>query len=461
MAVKSISRSVTWQLCGKIALEGIAFFTTPIFTRLLSPEEYGFVSLYISWLSIFGLLIGLCINGSIGNARIEYSSSILPKYLSSILTISVISFIIFLFLFVFWGQYLENIIKLKKNLLILLCVHSFSSFILNFEITRLNQLKKVEKATILSLSYSIICITTSLIFVVITKRNQALAKIYGQAMPTIIYGFILLIFIYFKGKKVWSNDYSKFCLSLTLPLIFHQLGHLIFSQSDRLMLQRMLGDDVLGVYSVSFTLCGVLSMIFGALNSSWVPFYYDYKKNNENETIIVHTRRYLKFYTLITIGFLLLSYDVFKIIAPKSYYSGMKIIPLLVISIYFSFLYLFPVNFEFYKLKTKLIPVATFSAALLNIIINYLLIPRYGFIGAAIGTVVSHIILFLFHEIIARFIIKNFEYPWHIYFPGICCVVIFSICSFLLKDLVFIRWGLFFFVSLYLFIDILKNKSLF
>ena len=71
MGSKSISKSVVWQLSGKFALQGIAFFTTPIFTRLLTPADYGYTALYASWLSILSLIIGLQVEGSIGNARLE------------------------------------------------------------------------------------------------------------------------------------------------------------------------------------------------------------------------------------------------------------------------------------------------------------------------------------------------------------------------------------------------------
>lgn len=461
MASTSISKSVFWQLCGKIALEGIAFFTTPIFTRLLSPSDYGFVSLYISWLSIFCLLIGLSVNGSIGNARIKYSGKILPGYLSSILSISVISFVVIIIILIFFGEAFESIIKIKKSFLILLCIHSFSFFVLNFEITRLDQLKKVEKSTILSLSYSIISIVSSVLFVLFFEKNRASAKIYGQAIPTIVYGFVILICIYVRGKKIWDNEYTKYCLALTLPLIFHKVGHLIFSQSDRIMLQRIIGDDILGIYSVSFSLCSVLTMIYGSLNAAWSPFYFDYKKHSANKDILNHSKRYLKFFTLITVGFILLVYDVYKIMAPPAYYEGMHIIPLFVISNYFSFLYLFPVNFEFFNARTKLIPIATFISALLNIIINILLIPSFGLIGAAIGTMSSHIVLFIIHEIVARYIIKSFEYPWHIYIPGVLAVVFVCLSMEFLKELPILRWILFLVDAIYLLLDILKNKSVF
>ena len=461
MSSKSISKSVIWQLGGKFALQGIAFFTTPIFTRLLTPSDYGYTALYSSWLSIFSLLSGLQIGGSIGNARLEYGEKKLPEYLSSIMTVSLSSFIVFFVVSCLFHNHLEKVMGISSCLVILLSVQSFCAFLINFEVTRLDQLKSVEKSTVLSLCQAILVIILSLIFIITTKGSKAEAKIYGQSLPTILFGMVIFFLVYKRGKIIWNSKYIKFCLSLTLPLVVHGIGHLIFSQSDRIMLQKMHGEDLLGIYSVTFNLCAVLSIIYSATNVAWVPFYMDFKKQGKEDEILLHSKRYLKFFTLISVGFVLLSYDVYKIMAPIEYYEGMKIIPLFVLSNFFSFIYLFPVNFEFYKRKTKLIPLATLFASLINIVINFMLIPKYGLVGAAIGTAISHVILFLFHELVARLIIKDFEFPWHIYILSIIIIFFTCVLAVALKNMLGIRWVIFIIVTFYLLKDLFEKKSVF
>ena len=464
MPSKSISKSVLWQLSGKFALQGIAFFTTPIFTRLLTSADYGYAALYASWLSILCLIVGLQVGGSTGNARLEYGEDKLPEYLSSIMTVSLFSFIIILLIAIIFHNWLSNILGIAPHLVVLVVIQSFCAFVINFEVGRLDQLKKVEKSTLLSLLQSVFVITLSLFFVINTKNNKAIAKIYGQAIPVILLGSVIFILVYIRGKSFWNTKYIKFCLSLTLPLIVHGIGHLIFSQSDRIMLQKMHGEDVLGIYSVTFNLCAVLTIIYGATNVSWIPFYFDFKKQNKKEEILAHSRRYLKFYTLISIGFILLSYDVYKIMAPSEYYDGMKIIPLFVLSNFFSFIYLFPVNYEFYEKKTKLIPVATFTAALINIAINWLLIPNYGLLGAAIGTLVAHFLLYVFHEIMACIIGKE-EYEYRrimmFVFPTFVLTII-SVFFFFAQPVIFwLRWLMAILIGIWILKDLLKYRSIF
>jgi O-antigen/teichoic acid export membrane protein len=89
---KSISRVFVWQVAGKFVLQGISFFTAPVFTRLLTPSDYGQVAVYGAWVSLFSLFIGLQTRGSIANAKIKYNDDKIDAYLSSIMVISVISF---------------------------------------------------------------------------------------------------------------------------------------------------------------------------------------------------------------------------------------------------------------------------------------------------------------------------------------------------------------------------------
>ena len=202
MASKSISKSVIWQLTGKFALQGIAFFTAPIFTRLLNPEDYGYTALYSSWCSIFCLIIGLMTHGSIQNARVKYEEKEINSYLSSVLSISVISFsILFIIGFILKTQ-LAKIFSLNENLVVLAIIQSFFAYVINFYLSKLDNFKQVEKSTIISISQSLLIVSISLIAVIFTKGNKAIARIYSASIPTIVYGLIIFAFIYKKGKTI-------------------------------------------------------------------------------------------------------------------------------------------------------------------------------------------------------------------------------------------------------------------
>jgi O-antigen/teichoic acid export membrane protein len=370
---KSITHVLLWQTAGRFILEGIGFFTVPIFTRLLTPSDYGQIAIYTTWVSLCSLMVGFQNYGSIANAKIKYTDDTIDAYLSSIMTISFISFIVLLIISIVANRFFAKILGVRSDLVVLLVIQSFTSFCINFLIKKFLQYRQIERSTLLSLIISISSTTLAIIWVLLASENKYIVKIYANAIPNIIIGSGIAGYIYFKGRKVFEKQYWKYCLSLTLPLILHGASGIVLSQSDRVMLQKMIGESSVGIYSFAYTIALVISVIWTVFNTTWVPFYYEYKKNDLKDLIISRGKNYIQVFSGITMGFMLLAPEVYKILSPEEYWAGIPLIPLIAMAYYFTFLYSFPANFEFYNEKTRLISIGTICAALINIVCNLLL----------------------------------------------------------------------------------------
>ena len=136
--------------------------------------------------------------------------------------------------------------------------------------------------------------------------------------------------------------------------------------------------------------------------------------------------------------------------------------PLFVMSNYFTFMYSFPVNFQFYHKSTVSIAIGTVAAALLNIGLNALWIPLFGLQGAAAATLVAHTGLFLFQEFISAHVLHQaYHYNLKFFLPGICIVGIASILFFMIDDFIWLRWVLGVVLSGVFFYNIYRRRSLF
>jgi O-antigen/teichoic acid export membrane protein len=160
-------------------------------------------------------------------------------------------------------------------------------------------------------------------------------------------------------------------------------------------------------------------------------------------------------------GFILIAPEVYRVMAPQEYWPGISLIPLIALACYFNFLYSFPANYEFYNEKTRLISVGTICAAIINIVCNFIFIPLYAGIGAAIATLISFVFLFAFHEIIARFVVRNYDYKFTLYLKGLFPVIAVSILFYVVQDFWYIRWGLGAILGVYLLRRIIKNRAIF
>lgn len=461
---KSMSTVAFFNILGPIILNGVNFFTIPIFSRMLGTGNYGMYSLYTTWVSIFTIILGLQTYGTIATACAHYNDEKQKEYLSSITTLSFCSFAVFSIISFIFLKLITEVVGMNKFIVMLILLHSFFGFCISIATTYFTFKKDAYKTFVISVITAIIGISLSFIF--ISKINDAkinyMGRIAGSAIPTIVIGLILMIYLLVKGRVFFSKKYWRFCLPLCLPLIFHGLSGVILSQSDRIMLKGLTGSSsVVGIYSLVYVLSSILNIIWIALNNTWLPFYYNYLNQGDTEKIVAKSKSYLKLYTSLTIGFIMLSPEIAKLCSSKEYWTGIKVLPILASAMFVIFLYSFPVNFEFYYRKSIHIAVGTTLAAIFNIILNYVLIPHYGMIGAAVATLLSYILLFGFHQFIcANMIEHKYHYSLRLFIPYCFAVAFACILFYLFENFWIPRWMVGILLGVYLVRNIIKNKSI-
>ncbi|MGL5053243.1 MAG: oligosaccharide flippase family protein [Cetobacterium sp.] len=425
---------------GGLLIQGVNFFTLPIFTRLLSVESFGIVSIYNTWLSILAIFICFQSHGSIGNARINYSEEEFEKYTSNIVLLSSVIFIFWIMIFILFKEKIGVLLNLSVYMIFIMLIQSFFNTIITLKSTIYIFEEKAKQKLIISFLNIIFNVIFSIIFIkYVYEEKTYFGRIIGGAVPTIALGIYFYIDVARKKIPRINLEHWKFCLTLTIPIIFHGLSGVVLGSSDRVMLQKYKGFYETGLYSLVYNFGMIISMIWGALNSAWVPWYYDNMKKENHDSIRNYSKNYLYLFTTLYVGFLMLSPEVLKIMAPEKYWSSIGFLPLIVGGYYFNYLYSFSVNYEFYSKKTKYIAIATTGAAGVNFLLNLYFIPKYGGAGAASTTLISYLAMFLFHEGLVRVkfnysILKKMEY-----LKEIILILIFSSIYYLYLDNLFMR----------------------
>lgn len=224
----------------------------------------------------------------------------------------------------------------------------------------------------------------------------------------------------------------------------------------------MTTNAMVGIYSLAASFGGILVAIWSALNNCWCPFLFEYLRTNQYQKIVNHGKNYLELYTILTIGFMLLAPEVFHVFAATEYWGGTDLIPVFAYNAYFGFLYAFPVNYQFYLKKTKLIAVGTVVAGICNIIMNWFFIQWWHISGAALATMFSSVLLFLFHHFI---VIKTckLEYPFHLKMLAPYAFVVLVIFTIVMTNIFSwpIRWGIGVLIGVWEFYRIVRRKSIF
>lgn len=462
----SANQLAFFNILGPIILNGVNFFTVPIFTRLLGAENYGVISLYTTWAQVLTIIMGIQTCGSIAAARVHIDPKEHDAYYSSVLSLScLVSSVLTVLILVFINP-ISEFLQFNKIIVLLIIAQSFGAYIISFATMKYIHHKQASLNFIVSVVVTLISIALSLLLIMNIDKfeDRYWGRIIGYAVPNVVVGLILGILIFAKGKTGFSKKYWSFCIPLSLPLIFHNLSQILLAQSDRVMLQKLMDDTAaVGIYSFIFNFVHIINIIYSALNNTWVPLYYDHLKLNDMEAVQKRSKNYIVLYTILTMGFMLLAPEVVKIFASEEFWSGTELIPIMTVAYYMVFLYSFPVNFEFYHKKTRIIAVGTCLAAIVNIIANYYMIPIWGIKGASLATMFSYIMLFIFHHIIAKFFVKGQKYHYKLitFVPSMIAVALACAAFYAFIDYWYIRWAIGAALGVYMLLRLYKQKSIF
>lgn len=442
--MKKQNKIAFFNILSTMLLRGISMFTAPLFSRLLGTEGYGVVSLYTVWVGVAAIAFTLQTNGTLVNARIEYPEDQQHKYQSSVMTLSLLFFLLCSGVTIAFLPQISALLKLHWVLILLILFHSFGSYCVNFLNSKFTYEFKADWNMYVSVGITLSTIVLSVILILLMPahinyygRVLALALVYGGM------GIGVCTYVLLKGKTFYNKEYWTLALTLALPVVFYSLSDLALGQCDRVMLQQMMNESMVGQYSMAYNFGGIMFTIFGALNNTWTPFYFEDMKQKRQSAMRAQAGHFLELFTVLSVGFILLAPEVYHVFARWDFWAGTPLIPIFVTSYYLNFLCTFPVNYEYFHKKTKAVAVITVSTSMLNIGLNYVLIRQFGVAGAALATALSHGVQFISHYIYVRYILKKGDYPFGIRLWAKYVLAYFGMVAvvYLLEGAGLVRWG--------------------
>lgn len=417
---------VSIYVVGAFFTQGLTFITLPIFSKLMSPADYGLYSSYSFWVAIVGIILGLQMSSSIGNAVIDFGKEKIYTYVSTAIGVGGITFGVLFIITLVFQHPLSNVFEIKEVALLIGVIQSFFIYCLNCMIATLRFIEKPIQYIMLTILNAVVNIGLSIILLYYCIcTNLYMGRVFSSLTAAIISGGISILLICKRGHKFFDVSYMKYGLVISIPLIFHSLAGLIFARVDQMILLKTLNSSSAGIYSYSNSIGQIISVIYTAINQAFVPWYYIKMKNGEKDKIIKVGKLYIDFFTVLVIGVMMAIPEVIIHFSDEKYYLAVGIVPILFIAYFINFLYTFPVNYEFYLKKTMYIAGGTIISMFFNLILDILLIPIWGEMGAAFATLISYFLLFLFHFVIAKQLIGEYEFKIGFFIQNIIIVMFF------------------------------------
>lgn len=447
------TRASIWFTITNFFQKGIVFISIPIFTRLLSLHEYGFYSIYITWMSILSIFTTLNLSsGGFNNAMIKFHNK-KDDFLTSMIGLTLVLNLSLLLFYLAISVLLEEDIILPRLFMFFIFIETFFLSILSLWTQRQKFDYRYKSVTSITVGYTII--TTLIGVLMVLVYESAISRIVANIFSILIISSVILYLVIKKSRLFYNKEFWKFALLFNVPLVPHYLSQIVLNQSDRIMISYFLSESFAAIYSVAYSVSMILSILIISINSSLTPWIYRNLKDLNYDDIRKATSKIITFIGIIVIIPIIIGPEIIYVLAPPEYRTAIWIIPPVGISVYFIFLYSIFASVEFFYGVKKYIVFGSLSVALLNILLNYVFIPRYGFISAGYTTLISYIVYSLIHfYLMKRVLTKNGKslevFDLRIIMITSVVLVVGSILFVSVYDLIIIRYLILFMSVIYI-----------
>lgn len=392
-------KSGGWYTASNFLLGALGFLTTPIFTRLMTKAEFGAFQNYLSWLYILEVVVTFNVNASLISGRFDYSKTF-DRFIFSILTLGSFSCILWGLLLLIGADWIEPWLGFGREFLCWMFGYILFSTVISIYQTKERYVYQYKASVAVSLGIAVLTMLLSLVFLY-TMEDKVLARVVGHALPTIAIGLALYVLL---GRRDRNIDYScwRYAISICLPYIPHLLSMTMLNSMDKIMIANICGAEFAALYALAYT-CGRMGVVFlNSMNTAFGPWLADHLMAEDYSAIRHFSYRYISVFVALIFGVMLLGPEVLLILGGRPYMEAVHVLLPVMAGCLFQFLYTMFVNVEQITKQTKGMAIASVSAAVLNYILNWLCIPRFGYLAAAYTTLAGYLWLLLVHMFMVK-----------------------------------------------------------
>lgn len=393
--------------------KAIPFLMVPVFTRYLSPQDYGILAMFGVVLSVMSICNGFSVLNIISIKYFQRDKIDLASYVGNcFLLLACSTAIISVFLLVF-EKWLLHVTDLPAQWIWIALLTSLGSFASSILLSLWQSAMKKYHFSAFQLLQTAASVAFSVLFVVGLGMDWQ-GRGYAQLLVALVFAVISLYCLLRSGwfRFEINRGYLRDALLVSLPIIPHAMAGFIIDTTDRIMITNMVGISDTGIYSVGAQIGMIMLFITASFNMAWVPWLYDKLKNGDSvckEKIVSFTYLYCLALLLLAVSLGYLAPWFFSVFIGKEFTSGSGYVFWIALGYAFNGMYMMVTNYLFYAEKTYLVSTATFASALVNVAASYLLIKMNGAIGAAQGAMLAHLCSFL---LTWYFSARVYPMPW-------------------------------------------------
>lgn len=399
-------KAAFWYTFCNVIDKGLSLLSTPIFTRIMTEEQYGDCAIFHSWYSIILIFTSLNIFMGGYTKGLLLNKNDVEQFTSSQLSLTAVITCVWGGIYALNVPFWTKVFQIPPHLMVAMFLQCLITPATTFWLSRERFEYHYRKAVIVTLLNSFLCIGISVVAVLLSDHRLE-ARVYADISVKVVFGIIIFSIVMMKGKTFYNKAWWKYALAFNLPLIPHYLSNYILNQSDRIMIGRMVGSSQAGFYSIAYTISMMMFLVITAVNNAIEPYIYrsiDSRNVNNIKNIM---NLVLILVAVMTIAVMAFAPEIIYVFAGAKYMDAIYVIPPIAASVYFIFVYSMYSTVEYFFQRTGFIAIASTISAILNLILNYFGIKVFGYHAAGYTTLICYVVLAGLHYIFYKKIIKK------------------------------------------------------
>ena len=393
MAIPRILRNSGLYSFVSFLQKGAAYFLLPVYTAYLTPEDYGTLSVIQALVSFFSIFLLLSLDGAA--ARFHFFS--VDQYFRAriwgtiLLLVLGNSVVLGLILIIFNHWLVEPFAKgipFYPLIFLALLATILSPLYLFFQ--RWLQVTQQGGKYVINMLLNFVILTTLNIVALVVFKLGVLGWMYATLITSLLFFlYSLIVFVphvRFKPDKSIIVDAYKY----SLPLLPHTVSSWFMSMVDRVFINNFLGTAKTGLYSVGYQFGNVVGIIASSVNQAFSPWFMERVQRDRQKLaeVYIFAECAVTGYCFLAFVISFFSPEVIRIMTSETYHLAWKPVVFLSFGQVFSGLYYF-LSMPLWLKRTKYVFLITLISALTSVTLNYLFIPIWGIIGAAIALCIS------------------------------------------------------------------------
>lgn len=383
-------------LFANIATKALAFISIPVYTRLMTVEEYGVINVFMSVLNIVPILLTL--NLEVAISRYFFDTKDIEdfkRFVGCSIRLVGIAFFFMSIVYLILLPWISNLLAFSS--LLSLSILPISLYRITNSIFQqiYNPLLQSKKIAIVSSVQTYLAFGLSVIAILCLSQNKYYGFVIGNIVAMLMLGYYMFKQIkpYYSGS--WSKEHIKYIAKYCLPYIPYSLSGVIIDQLGRIFISNDSGFEVAGLYSMAANIATVIAIFIGVVHQAWNPYYFKYLNEKDHDSLDTDYDIIWRVTMILVVGISIFGRELGFVLGGANYLHSLYIVPVLCVGYaFYQWAYVYMRNTGYAK-QTIWNGVVVTVSGLLNIYIAVLLTPSYKELGVAIAFAASYAMLLI------------------------------------------------------------------